>query len=691
MTEPRPRNRLARETSPYLLQHAGNPVDWHPWGSEALELARREDKPILLSIGYSACHWCHVMAHECFEDPDIAAVMNERFVNIKVDREERPDLDKIYQLSHQLLARQPGGWPLTLFLTPDQLPFFSGTYFPPAPRHGLPGFPELLERVSAAYREQGEAIAEQNRSLQEALARLAEPPRDQGMHADPLNAARQALAARYDGQFGGFGQAPKFPQPVALSVLLRSYARSLRTEAPDREALSMVCTTLRRMALGGIYDQVGGGFARYAVDRHWTIPHFEKMLYDNALLLGLYADAWHATGDELYRRIAEETGRWLCTHMQADAGGFYAALDADSEGEEGRYYVWDRDEVRELLTDEEWALVSQRFGLDGPPNFEGRWHFHVQASFSELAKALRRPRPQVLGIWESARRRLREHRMERVPPGRDEKVITSWNALAVGALARAGRLLGEGVFIDAAERALGFLHAHCRSPETGRLAATWKDGRAGATGFLDDHAFALEACLELLQARWSEAVLDFARSNADALLAHFEDPDKGGFYFTADDQQALIQRPRPLMDDALPSGNGTAALALNRLGHLWAEPRYSIAAERALDAAEGAVMSAPEAHGALLLAWDELRRGLELVIVRGERSAAIPLVRAAGRYFTPHRLIFQLPGDAAPPAATAGQTSASGALAAAWVCADQRCLPPVYDERSLMDRLGNPA
>ncbi|MBA1148482.1 thioredoxin domain-containing protein [Ectothiorhodospiraceae bacterium WFHF3C12] len=686
MTESARRNRLADETSPYLLQHADNPVDWYPWGPEALDRAQHEGKPILLSIGYSACHWCHVMAHESFEDPGIAAVMNEHFINIKVDREERPDLDKIYQLAHQLLTDRPGGWPLTLFLTPDQTPFFGGTYFPADPRHGLPGFPDLLRRVAQAFREQGENIASQNSALRQALEQLARPPAADNLHADPMQAARGALAQRYDPQFGGFGRAPKFPQPVALSLLLRVYGRSNHGGSPDRDALHMVCNTLRRMALGGIYDQVGGGFARYATDQHWMIPHFEKMLYDNALLLSLYADAWHATGDGLFRRIALETAGWLQRDMQGENGGFYAALDADSEGEEGRYYVWQREEIESLLPAAERDLVVRRFGLDDPPNFEGAWHFHVHASFSELAKQLKRPREEVLGLWESARDKLRHRRAERVPPQRDDKIITAWNALAIAALARAGRVLGAPELVDAAERALSFIRETVW--QDGRLAATFKDGRYGAAGFLDDYAFTLHACQELLQARWSDDVLRFAEALATVLEEHFQNAAHGGFHFTPDDHEALIQRPLPLMDDALPSGNGMTMLALNRLGHLDGDMTHIDAAERALSAAEGAVMRAPEAHCAVLLALDEMRNGLEQVVCRDPEADA--LQDAALRYFVPYRVVYRLPAQS--PAPTGVAPAASGDTAAgprAWLCTAGQCLPPVSDPNALAEQLAS--
>src|SRR5688572_1289085 len=417
-------NRLSRETSPYLQQHAANPVDWYAWGPEALERARSDDKPILLSVGYSACHWCHVMAHESFEDPEVAAVMNRLFVNVKVDREERPDLDQIYQTAHQMLAQRTGGWPLTMFLSPDGAPFFGGTYFPKQARYGLPGFPELCERVAALWREKRAEIAAQNEEVLKALGRTLPSPaaRPAELDAAPVQALLDTLKANFDARFGGFGAAPKFPHPTDLELCLR------------KGEIEMAHITLEQMCEGGIYDQLGGGFCRYSVDAQWMIPHFEKMLYDNGPLLGLLADAWLATGDALYQRCAAETAAWMMREMQSPEGGYYSSLDADSEGEEGKFYVWDREEVQRLLSDEEYLAFSSRYGLDRTPNFENRhWHFCVSKEVPIGTEAL----------LARAREKLFAVREKRVRPGRDEKILVSWNGLAIRGMAHAGRVFGR--------------------------------------------------------------------------------------------------------------------------------------------------------------------------------------------------------------------------------------------------------
>lgn len=678
------RNRLGKALSPYLREHADNPVDWYPWSDEALDRARSEDKPILLSIGYSACHWCHVMAEESFADPDTARVMNDNFINIKVDKEQRPDLDRIYQTAHQLLTGRGGGWPLTVFLAPDQTPFFAGTYFPAEPRHGLPGFRDVLTQIANAWRDKGDAIAEQNNALREALGRLTYGPTPEGTYSgrELLNAARDQLASEFDDRFGGFGSAPKFPQATQLERLLRHYALTLAEGQTDRHALHMACLTLRRMGLGGIYDQVGGGFARYSVDDYWIIPHFEKMLTDNGQLLGLYAEAWQATGDGLFRRVARETADWLLREMRHGEGGFFTSLDADSEGEEGRFYLWTPDEVRNLLTPKEAQLVELRFGLDERPNFEGRWHLHVNMTFSELAKRLQMPREDVVSRWSSARRKMLKAREERVRPARDEKILTGANALTVIGLARAGRLLGDSELIDAAEKALGFLHRELWIE--GRLRASWRDGTAELNAYLDDYATLITALLEQLEARWDSRWLEWARELAQVLLAHFEDSDNGGFYLTADDHEALIHRPKPYTDDALPSGNGLAAFALNRLGHVTGEAEFVNAAERAVAASLGSVERVPHAHGAVLHALEESLYPVETVIIRpGNEDEPSDWRRACEGSYAPRRQVFLIADDTSE----LGNLTLDGK--GAWLCRGTACEPPCREPQELADRLAN--
>ena len=574
-------NALSNETSPYLLQHAHNPVQWHPWGEAALEAARAANKPILLSIGYSACHWCHVMAHESFEDPETARVMNDRFINIKVDREERPDLDKIYQIAHQLLTRRGGGWPLTLFLTPDdRVPFFGGTYFPPEPRHGMPAFRSLLGRVADAWERDEDAIRNQNASFMEAMGSLEPAPADAGIQPDaaPLDQGVDELAGTFDEVNGGFGGAPKFPHPASLEFLLQRHALQ-RGEDGQRAAacLNMAETTLQHMAVGGIYDHLGGGFCRYAVDERWLIPHFEKMLYDNGSLLAVYAQAWQLTGDPGYRRVAAETAAWVMRDMQSPDGGYYSSLDADSEGEEGRFYLWTREQARAVLSEQEYSLFARCYGLDGSPNFEGRWHLHITESVEEAAAALSLSLDQAETLLRSAREKLLAVRNGREWPGRDEKILTAWNALMIRGMAVAAARLAAPEYLDSALRALDYVETTLW--RNGRLLATGRHNRARLNAYLDDYAFLIDAVLCVLNVRWDTARLEFATALADALLDQFYDGDGGGFYFTSRDHESLLQRRKDFMDDALPSGNGVATDALLRLGHLTGRRDYLDAAD----------------------------------------------------------------------------------------------------------------
>ncbi|MEW6515055.1 MAG: thioredoxin domain-containing protein [Pseudomonadota bacterium] len=575
-------NRLAAETSPYLLQHADNPVAWQAWSEAALAQARTDNKPILLSIGYSACHWCHVMAHESFEDEPTAAVMNRLFVNIKVDREERPDLDQIYQSAHQMLTGRAGGWPLTLFLTPEGTPFYGGTYFPKESRYGLPGFVELCERIGEIWRTRRHDIDKQNREL---LAVMNRRPSDQAIELDdqPIDHLRSILLGSHDRQHGGFGGAPKFPHPTDLAFLLH--------RPNDPEAQDAALFTLRRMAEGGIHDQLGGGFCRYSVDAEWEIPHFEKMLYDNGPLLGLYADAYALTGDAYFKEVAEGIVGWLQREMTSPEGAFYSSLDADSEHEEGKFYVWDRAQVALLLSPQESALAGRHWGLDQTPNFEGKhWHLKVAAPLAEDETAL----------LESARAKLFAARVKRVRPGCDDKILTSWNALMIEGLARAARIFERPDWLAAARCALDFLRT--RHWQDGRLLATSRHGKAHLPAYLDDYAFLLAALLELMESDPRASDADFARRLADTLLDQFEDKESGGFFFTAHDHEALIQRPKTAHDNALPAGNGVAALALQRLGQRLGEGRYLGAARRTVLSFGAQLGQQPAGCATLLLA-----------------------------------------------------------------------------------------
>jgi hypothetical protein len=689
-------NRLVGETSPYLLQHAHDPVDWYPWGPEALAKARAEGKPILLSIGYSACHWCHVMAHESFADPATAALMNELFVSVKVDREERPDLDRIYQLAHQMLTQRGGGWPLTMFLAPgDQRPFFGGTYFPKEPRHGMPAFGDLLRRVARYHRERGAEIREQNAALAQAFDEVAPSPADpaQVLDARPLELARSTLETTFDRESGGFGGAPKFPAATTLERLLRDWHATAGRAEPDLQALFMATLTLTRMAEGGLYDQLGGGFCRYSVDAWWMIPHFEKMLYDNGALLAVYAQAAVATGDPFFARVAAETADWMVRDLQLPEGGFASSYDADSEGHEGRFYVWQRDAVRAALPADDYAVFAARFGLDREPNFESRdWHLHAFESLADAAAKAGLGVDDAQRRIDAARATLLALRHRRSWPARDDKVLTSWNALAIRGLARAARALRRPDLAEAATRALDFVRGTLW--RDGRLLATARDGRARLPAYLDDHAFLADAVLELAQVRWRDGELGFACELVEVLLAHFEDRDGGGFFFTADDHEALFHRSKGFGDEATPSGNGVAAGVLQRLGYLLGEPRWLAAAERTLQAAWPALLKWPHAHTTMLAALEEYLHPPQAVVLRGAAGAIGRWRDDIDRLYAPRRLLLAIPDGAAglPPALAAkvpagrGRDGAAG-RAVAYLCEGAQCSPPIDTLPELVRRL----
>jgi uncharacterized protein YyaL (SSP411 family) len=666
-------NRLSTETSPYLLQHADNPVAWYPWGTEALALAREQDKPILLSIGYSACHWCHVMAHESFEDSATAEVMNTLFINIKVDREERPDLDQIYQHAHSILSRRSGGWPLTMFLTPEQVPFFGGTYFPPTPRYGLPGFADLLRQIATAWRERRNDIETQNASLLTMLAKTMRQDSPAALDDAIISAAATQLGDMFDPVNGGFGGAPKFPNPADLALLLRGNAKSR----------GMALLTLSRMAGGGIYDHIGGGFCRYSVDERWEIPHFEKMLYDNGQLLSLYSDAWLLTGDPQYADAVEKTVGWLQREMQAPGGAFYSSLDADSEGEEGKFYVWQRDEIRSLLNEPEYALLKHRYGLDGTPNFEHAWHLHITCDMNAAAQKLGMTRQQADALWNSARDKLFHAREARVRPGCDDKLLTSWNALAITGLARAGRIFGHSEWASAAQEATDFIRQHLW--KDGHLLATCKDGNAHLNAYLDDHAFLLQALLELLQSNFRKADLAFAIELAEALLTRFQDKANGGFFLTSHDHEQLIQRPKPAHDNATPAGNGVAAFALQRLGHLLGEPHYLAAAEATLRAFSSTMQRNPAACPTLVMALEEHFNPPTLVVLRGPRHEIARWKQELDKQWLPGTI-----GIALPEHETGLPPTLDHPLQPhvnAWVCHGVECLPAINRLDELLERL----
>ncbi len=656
-------SRLVQETSPYLLQHAENPVDWYAWGDEALSRARLEDKPIFLSIGYSACHWCHVMAHESFEDEDVARVLNEHFVNIKVDREERPDLDQIYMSAVQQLTGS-GGWPMSVFLTPEGKPFYGGTYFPPEPRYNLPGFRDLLEQIAEAWETRRDEIERTGQQLVEQIAhedQLAQgvgPPWEQ-----TLNVAVQRLEAEHDDVHGGWGPGPKFPQPMALEFLLRTYHRT-----KDEQTLSVVEDSLEAMARGGIYDQIGGGFHRYSVDARWLVPHFEKMLYDNAQLARVYLHAWQITGKQLYRAIAEETLDYMAHELRDPAGGFYSAQDADVQGEEGLTYLWTPKEIEDVLGDDAERFV-QSYPVTQEGNFEGRNILTWIGS------------PEERSSLAPLRNRLLEARQQRPQPERDEKVLTAWNGLALAALAEAGVALKEERFLSMARQQAVFLLDEMRDDES-RMYRTWSHGQARLQGYLDDHAHLIDGLIALYQADWDLRWLRAAQSLADQMLAHYWDD---GFYDTADDHEDLIVRPRNRQDNALPSGGSMASLALLQLARFYADDRYVRHAEAELEAIGGLPGRHPTAFGQWLLAIDHSVRPKVDVAIIGDPEAeeTAELIRAA-RAFDPQRIVAVGKTGAMPLLDHRHQVDGR---ATAYVCIGHRCLPEVTDAESLADQL----
>jgi uncharacterized protein len=606
-------NRLARETSPYLRQHRDNPVDWYPWGEEAFSAARGEDRPILLSVGYSACHWCHVMERESFEDPETAALMNELFVNVKVDREERPDVDGLYMSAIQRMTGH-GGWPLTAFLTPDGRPFYGGTYFPPQPRHGLPSFRQVLAAVHQAYSDRRDEVLESAATIQrdlEAGALLQGTTERTG--EDLAAAAAEQIMTGFDPRHGGFGPAPKFPQPMVLEFLLRHHRRT-----GDENALRVVERTLDGMAAGGIWDHLGGGFHRYSVDARWLVPHFEKMLYDNALLGRTYLYGFQVSGTAAYRTLAEELLAYVQREMTSPGGAFYAAQDADSEGEEGRYFVWSAEEVDELLGDDA-PLFRRYYGITSGGNFEGSNILHLTRSLEAVASEAGVDEDRLARIVERGREKLLEARRERIAPARDDKIITSWNGLMIRAFAEACHILDEAAYGEAAVRAADFILEHSR--RDGVLYRVHTDGRTAIPGFLEDYAAMVDGLHFLYEATFDRRWIREARALADEMIERFWDPEEGLFFDAPAGETDLIVRPRDPADNATPSGNSLATHALLRLEALVAEPRYREVAAAALEKATGLLERAPSAFGQLLCALDQYLAPPREVAIVGEPGA----------------------------------------------------------------------
>jgi uncharacterized protein YyaL (SSP411 family) len=639
-TPDRPANRLAGETSPYLLQHAHNPVDWYPWGPEALARAKAEDRPIFLSVGYSACHWCHVMEHECFEDPEIAALMNGLFINVKVDREERPDLDQIYMAAVQAFNEGHGGWPMSVFLTPDLKPFYGGTYFPPRDARGMPGFPRVLRELEKAWRERRGDVDRIAEGMTERLQASALATPSEGPLATALiDQAVRSLARAFDPRDGGFGSAPKFPHPMDLKVLLRQYART-----GDEHALHMVRHTLDKMARGGIYDHLGGGFARYSTDARWLVPHFEKMLYDNALLTGVYLEAYQATRDPEYARVARQTIDYVLDRMTSPEGGIYATEDADSEGEEGKFAVWTLAEVNEVLGTERARAFAYVYDVTPAGNWEGKNILNMPRSIAQAARLLGRDEADLRSALDEDRAKLLAVRDRRVPPGKDTKVLTSWNGLMIGPLAEASWVLGDARYREAARHAAGFLLDRMRTAD-GRLLHSYKDGQARFNGYLDDYANLVDGLTRLFEAcgesRWVESAIDLCR----VMLAEFADPEHGGFFYTGRSHEPLIARQRDAFDNATPSGNAMAATALLRLAALTGRDDLRAAGQATLQSVQYVMEQAPMAAGQSLVALDFLQaKPLEFAVIAGDDPDGYrTTLEAISARFLPHKVVAPAP------------------------------------------------
>ena len=667
-------NRLTQETSPYLQQHADNPVDWYPWGEEALAKAKEEDKPIFLSIGYSACHWCHVMAHESFEDEQTAQLMNAYFVNIKVDREERPDLDKIYQVSQILINQRNGGWPLSMFLTPtNQLAFHGGTYFPKVARYGMPAFQDILERVHHYYSRNRDDISRQNTAMQEALQQIYMPSAVSDITTSVLTEnAERTLHATYDSLYGGFGSAPKFPQVNLLEFLIMLWVR----DSAKAQSAAIALTTLKKMCQGGIYDQIGGGFCRYSVDKWWLIPHFEKMLYDNGQLSGLLAQAWSITHDEVFCRKAIETNDWVLRDMQSPQGAYYSSLDADSEGIEGKYYYWDKDELQELLATD-YDIAASYFGIEGTPNFEGHWHLQEKHDIADIAKNFNMSAATMREKMTDIKQKLLKRRTLRVMPGRDDKILTSWNALMIKGMALSAYLLDRSKYYRSAKRALDFIRGYMLND--GRLYAVCKSDQAHTNAYLDDYAFLIDAILYQNQAHWCSEDFNLAYRLSNVMLDYFEDIQHGGFYFTSHDHEQLVQRPRTLTDEAMPAGYSLAITALFRVGTLLGEERFINAAGRAIVQAKSAMESSPHNYATLLNAAIEYDSDFEYIIIRGDEAICEQWLRITAEHYHPARLCFAIPAMATElPAALADKKAASShGRGIAYPCRGQSCQAPL--------------
>ena len=678
--EPKRTNRLIHETSPYLLQHAYNPVDWHPWGEEAMGRAKREDKPILLSIGYSSCHWCHVMEKESFENETIAKVMNDHFINIKVDREERPDLDEIYMNAVQVMTGG-GGWPMTVFLTPDLVPFHAGTYFPPEDRGGMPGFPKVLTTVSDYYRSHQQEVSKMAAQMKSTLHQIVEiVPSKEPMEEKILSNAFENLERQFDAYYGGFGGAPKFPSSMALSFLLRTWKRT-----GAKKALDMVELTLEKMANGGMYDHLGGGFHRYSVDDRWLIPHFEKMLYDNALLSRTYFEAHQATRKEEYRQVGEEILQYVLRDMKSPQGGFYSTQDADSEGEEGKFYVWTRDQIREILGQEGGTAFSAYYGVAPQGNFEGgRSVLHVASSLEKISELYGIRIPDLRAFLEEGRKKLFAEREKRIKPGRDEKILTSWNSLMISSFVDGFKVTGDAKYLDGGKEAARFILQAMR--KEGGLMRVFNRGRCRVKAYSEDYAFFIQALIDLYEATFEIDWLKEADDLNRRMIHQFWDERNGGFFFSGRENESLIAQSKSPYDNALPSSNSVSVFNLLRLGYLTGEDSLKQKAERILRLFYNFLSEHPSGFAQMLSGFSFFLRPEEVGIVGSKNDSRTQLMlKVIYLTFLPNKILSlkdpkeKIEGNWIP---FLKDVKVAGAPAA-FVCKGFTCLPPVTDEKEL--------
>ena len=669
-------NRLARETSPYLLQHAQNPVDWYPWGDEAFELARAEDKPVLLSIGYSACHWCHVMAHESFEDESTARIMNENFVNIKVDMEERPDVDQIYMTFVQLTTGR-GGWPMTVFLTPDKLPFFGGTYYPPTPRYGMPSFPQILTSIAEAYRDRRDEIVLSANDILGELRRVTiVDVSSTGFSPDILDAAFESFSRSFDQKNGGFGGAPKFPPSMSIEFLLRYWKRT-----GNARALEMAEKTARSMAEGGVFDQLGGGFHRYSVDAVWLVPHFEKMLYDNAQLVRIYLHLYQITKDEFYKRVAVETLEYVKREMFDERGGFYSSQDADSEGEEGKFFVWTPDETGAILGEADAQIFNFYYGVSQDGNFEGKSILNVRFTTEAAAKAFNKTAQEIDEILERSRNKLFEEREKRAKPYRDEKILTAWNGLMLAAFAEASAVFGDHSYLEIAKRNAEFLIKDLEFE--GRLLRTWKDGRAKLDGYIEDYANLADGLLELFQSGGGIDNLTEARRLVDTMIEKFWDKENGGFYFTSHDHESLIVRNKDFTDNATPSGNSAAADVLLRLSMMTGDESYFRYATKILGISASQARRYPQGFGRALSVMEFTLSPTTEIVILGDDGR--DLITEVFVNYLPDKVVLSVEAGCDGPLdipLLEGRNTVDG-KPTAYVCENMVCERPVTDREGL--------